>query len=194
MTIYYLMVKTHNITGLQYLCQTKKKDPYKYLGSGIYWKRHLKKHGADITTKIVKECSSKQELSEFGLYYSSLWNIVEDASWANMIPESGSGGRATFGETHCMKRPEVIAKISGDNHYSKRPGYDKTKHHMIGKNHSGVHNPRFIEVTFKFRNNITGEIVEMTQYDFVSKYKLDQGNINKLISGKYKTCAGWILH
>jgi len=28
MTIYYLMVKTHNITGLKYLCQTSKQDPY----------------------------------------------------------------------------------------------------------------------------------------------------------------------
>jgi len=65
MTIYYLMVKTHNITGLKYLCQTKRKDPHKYLGSGLHWERHLNKHGKDITTEIIRECQSKDELKEW---------------------------------------------------------------------------------------------------------------------------------
>ena len=44
MTIYYLYVKTHRITGLKYLGKTKQ-DPYKYRGSGVYWTSHIKKHG-----------------------------------------------------------------------------------------------------------------------------------------------------
>ena len=92
MSIYYLMVKTHNTTGLKYLCQTKHPDPYAYLGSGTYWRRHLKKHGKEITTEIIKECQTKDELKHHGLHYSELWNVVESKEWANLKPETGDGG------------------------------------------------------------------------------------------------------
>ena len=93
MTIYTLYVKTHNITGLKYFGFTTSKDPHKYTGSGVYWKLHLKKHGYDYTTEIRRECQSKDELREWGLYYSNLWNIVENNDWANLKEEVGDGGR-----------------------------------------------------------------------------------------------------
>jgi len=92
MTIYYLMVKTHKITGLKYLCQTTQQNPHEYLGSGTYWKRHLKKHGTDISTEILRECQTRADLREWGLHYSSLWNVEKNVEWANIIPESGTGG------------------------------------------------------------------------------------------------------
>jgi hypothetical protein len=90
--IIYLYVKTHNITGLKYLGKTINKDPYKYPDSGTYWTRHLKVHGYDCTTEILKECTSKEEVAELGIYYSELWNIVESDDWANLIAENGDGG------------------------------------------------------------------------------------------------------
>ena len=193
MTIYYLCVKTHEKTGLKYLCQTRRKNPNKYLGSGLYWKRHLQKHGANITTEIIKECTSKEELSKWGLYYSELWDIVNDPSWANLIPEFGSGGRTTFGDNNPMKSLEVRNKVSGLNHYTKHKDYDKSKHHSLGKIHTGKNNPRFNANVYKFKNTSTNEVVVMTQYDFVSTYNLDQGNINKLVSGKCKMRYGWVI-
>jgi hypothetical protein len=92
MTI-YLYVKTHNKTGLKYLGQTSAKDPHKYSGSGTYWRQHLKKHGHDYTTTILKECQTKEELSKAGIYYSNLWNVVESDEWANLKIEQGDGGR-----------------------------------------------------------------------------------------------------
>lgn len=92
MTI-YLYVKTHNKTGLKYLGQTSAKDPHKYSGSGVYWKLHLKKHGYDYTTEILKECQSKEELKNLGTYYSNLWNVIESEEWANLKIEQGDGGR-----------------------------------------------------------------------------------------------------
>lgn len=92
MTIYYLYVKTQTTTGLKYLGQTIKKDPHKYPGSGKRWRSHLDKHGYDYTTEIIKECQTNEELKEWGLYYSDLWNIVDSSDWANLKPESGSGG------------------------------------------------------------------------------------------------------
>lgn len=98
MTIYYLMIKTHNITGLKYLCQTKR-NPFAYKGSGKDWKPHLKKYGKDHTTVILQECQSKEELGYWGRHYSQLWNIVNaqddygNKIWANRIPETGGGGQ-----------------------------------------------------------------------------------------------------
>lgn len=89
MTI-YLYVKTHSKTGLKYLGKTSK-NPYTYLGSGIDWKRHLKEHGVAHTTEIIKECNSNKELSEWGRYYSALWNVASSKQWANRIPETGGG-------------------------------------------------------------------------------------------------------
>ena len=92
MTI-YLYVKTHTKTGLKYLGQTTAKDPHTYPGSGVYWTHHLKKHGKDYTTEIIRECQTKEELKEWGIYYTNLWNIVESNSWANLKAEQGDGGR-----------------------------------------------------------------------------------------------------
>ena len=96
MTI-YLMVKTHQKTGLKYLCKTTK-NPFKYHGSGIDWRKHLKKYGFDYDTEIVMECASQSELYYWGSYYSKLWNVVSGQDdygnkiWANRIPETGGGG------------------------------------------------------------------------------------------------------
>jgi hypothetical protein len=98
MNIYYLYVKTHRITGLKYLGQTKQ-DPFIYSGSGKYWKSHLKKHGVDINTEIIKECQTKDELKNWGAHYSNLWNVVESNEWANLMPELGDGAMPGYKRT-----------------------------------------------------------------------------------------------
>ena len=40
----WLYIKKHAVTGMLYVGTTIR-DPYKYLGSGTVWKRHIKKHG-----------------------------------------------------------------------------------------------------------------------------------------------------
>ena len=89
----YLYKKTHNNTGLKYLGKTISADPYKYPGSGVYWTNHLKVHGNDVTTEILKECQSEEELIEWGKHYSLLWNVVESDEWANLTEEAGPGGK-----------------------------------------------------------------------------------------------------
>lgn len=61
MTI-YLYKKTHKDTGLKYLGKTIAKDPYSYLGSGVYWTRHLESHGNNVETEILRECSIEEKL------------------------------------------------------------------------------------------------------------------------------------
>jgi len=127
--IIYLYIKTHNQTGLKYLGKTHSPDPYKYPGSGLYWTRHLKEHGNDVTTEILKECSSPEEIKYWGLYYSELWNIVDARDehgrklWANLRPEEGIGGWG--GKQNPDYDPENISRkrerMLGENNPARNP-------------------------------------------------------------------------
>lgn len=122
MTI-YLYVKTHNKTGLKYLGRTIRSDPHQYPGSGMYWRRHLKQHGVDYSTEILRECETMEEVAQWGLYYSNLWNVVESDDWANLIPETGTGsGRSADGYGYVV--PETTRqRIS--NTMKGRPAHNK---------------------------------------------------------------------
>jgi hypothetical protein len=106
-------MKTHNITGKKYLGQTTSKDPFTYKGSGKCWKQHIRKHGYDVVTEILKECSTKEEVKYWGEYYTNLWNVVDSREWANLKPESGDGGSVkgtNLGRKHSTKTKEKISK------------------------------------------------------------------------------------
>jgi len=124
MTIYKLYIKTHNKTGLKYLGFTKSEDPHKYTGSGEYWIPHLKIYGRDYTTEIIQECYSKEEVKEWGLYYSNLWDIVNAKHqngkkiWANLKPESGEGGSTT----EAAKKQQITKKLRGTDKIGARKG------------------------------------------------------------------------
>lgn len=87
-----LMIKTHNVTGLKYLCYTQKDDHNLYKGSGKYWKRHLKDHGDDITTELLYETEDYNNFIEYAIFKSKEFNIVESKDWANLRIEDGNGG------------------------------------------------------------------------------------------------------
>lgn len=131
MTI-YLYKKTHNITGLKYLGKTSK-DPFNYTGSGQEWKPHLKEHGYDVTTEILKECQSKEELSYWGRYYSELWDIVDSPDWANKIPETGGGGPASE-ETRKKMRESRAKQVFTKETNAKRA--ESLKGKTLGSKHS----------------------------------------------------------
>lgn len=88
----YLYIKTHNKTGLKYFGKTTRKNPHTYNGSGVYWKKHLKKHGNDVSTEIIGEFISADECKEFALNFSKKYNITESLEWANLKDENGLDG------------------------------------------------------------------------------------------------------
>ena len=124
----FIYLKTHNNTGLKYLGFTTK-DPFKYRGSGQYWKRHLSKHGNDITTKILVECNTREEARKVGIYYSDLWNVVESTEFANLIPETVDG---TSGYHHTYDTKKRISKSNN--------GKAKSEEHKrnISKGRKGI--------------------------------------------------------
>jgi len=107
--IIYLYKKTHSKTGLQYLGKTTQ-NPTKYKGSGKVWLSHIKKHGYDVTTEILKICETNEEIKIWGVFYSKIWNVVEDKSWANLKPEEGTGFAS--GEFNPSKRQDLRKKRS----------------------------------------------------------------------------------
>jgi len=143
MTI-YLMVKTHNITGLKYLCKTTQKNPFKYKGSGIDWLAHLKRYGTEHTTEIIMMCANQSELHFWGKYYSSLWNVVNGQDdfgnkiWANKIPESGGGGTGSKKGRFCSNTRRQRLAIAG----AGRIHSDDTKK-KISKANKGKKRPEF---------------------------------------------------
>ncbi len=86
------MVKEAVETGLLYLCQTSRPDPFSYRGSGKRWVYHIKKHNPTIVTYILGIFFNMEDLREAGLYYSKLYKVVESDKWANLVMEQGSGG------------------------------------------------------------------------------------------------------
>lgn len=89
----YLYIKEHYITGLKYFGKTYERDPKKYLGSGIYWKNHIRKHGKEfVRTTWSQLFTDENELVEFATNFSIQNNIVESKEWANLKIENGLDG------------------------------------------------------------------------------------------------------
>lgn len=132
----YLMIKTHQITGLKYLCKKVTDSDTKaisYKGSGTRWNNHLKVHGKQINTDILAkyELEKVEEFSKLCLEYSSKFNIVVSDEWANLIEETGKPGtkigvycgeNGTFsGKKHKLEtRQKMSAANRGDNNVMRR--------------------------------------------------------------------------
>ncbi len=122
----YLYLKTHNKTGLKYLGKTER-DPYTYQGSGKLWKKHINKHGYDVTTEILFETTDLEEFRKVGLEYSEKLNIVESEEFANLMVEYGDGAihteetrqkisestKATMNEKSA-KHSEIMKRVYSD--------------------------------------------------------------------------------
>ena len=87
-----LYIKTHRITGLKYFGKTERDDPFKYKGSGLLWRRHIKKHGYDIDTEIYFQTESEEEAIREAVIFSKVNDIVNSDLWANLTDENGIGG------------------------------------------------------------------------------------------------------
>lgn len=95
--MYYLMIKTCNVTGLKYLCMKKTDNEnmcFIYKGSGIYWRRHIKLHNSAITTKIIFKTNDVEEFKLYASKKSQELGVPGDG-WANIIPETGPGVKLT---------------------------------------------------------------------------------------------------
>lgn len=90
----YLYIKQHTITGKLYFGKTVK-NPEKYLGSGLHWKAHIKKHGNEHVVNLWYYLfDSMNECISFALEFSNKMNIVESDQWLNLTVENSISGGA----------------------------------------------------------------------------------------------------
>lgn len=68
------------------------------MGSGVYWRRHIKKHNCTWDTQIIGHYPTPDDLRAAGEHHSLLWDIVNSKEWANCIPEIGDGGPTVKGK------------------------------------------------------------------------------------------------
>lgn len=114
---YYLLLKEHNDTNLKYLCKftegVKIKSPFKYKGSGKYWKRHIKKYGNNVSTTILYNGKCEKKLSALAIFWSGVYDVVNNKEFANLIPENGldGGGLHTKGKHLTKEHKEKISKF-----------------------------------------------------------------------------------
>lgn len=171
----YLYIKQHKITGLKYLGKTTR-NPYKYKGSGTYWKNHLKKHGNLINTTWTKLFYDIDELVKVSLILSNILNIIESKNWANMRLEDGlSGGDTSNSENY----KQGMLKY----HLSLNPK-DYATFGMKGKKQS----EKFISA-IKESNNCP-VICENKKYNSIKEAQIDYPNISvrkRLDNPKYPT-------
>jgi hypothetical protein len=201
MSIYYLYIKTHKITGLNYLGQTYK-NPYNYKGSGKYWKLHLKKHGNDVHTNIIMKCYTKSALKEWGLYYSKLWSVVQSKKWANLMPEIGDGSDAEYMR---MKRADPNSGYHQENfkkamhyHAKKRMEDTQYKENISTKVSKSIKN-LWKTTEYQEKNcekyivtNPEGESFEiMNLNEFCRNKELGLGNMWSVSVGKRNHHKGW---
>lgn len=209
MTI-YPYVKTHNQTGLKYLGKTSR-NPYKYRGSSKIWLTHLKENGVDISTEVIKECETQEELCFWGKHYSKLWDIVEDPSWANKIPETGGGpGRSGHhkGKNNPMygkprndlkaeNSPNKTANRRNDtSHYSRMrwqdPEYRDIKTKQLKELWS---NPDYL-AKMKLRNKSIKPVTVLgikynSLVEAATKLGLDASTVSKRCSSSHERFSDW---
>lgn len=118
----YLYIKEHQQTGLKYFGKTVQ-DPFKYQGSGTYWKNHLKVHGDYVSTQVIFSSNDKEECKKFAIKFSLENDIVNSEEWANLKIEELDGG----GDCSHLHTPEIYAKASLKKIGQKRNKESKEK-------------------------------------------------------------------
>ena len=142
----HLYVKQHKITGLKYFGKTSKKDPYVYLGSGKYWRRHLKIHGSEIETIEVWTFENDEDCERFALDFSNKNNIVESKEWANLRLENGKDGNPVGSPGMKGKDNPRYGKTKEQNPFYKKKHSPETIE-LYKKQKENGNNPRAKKIT-----------------------------------------------
>lgn len=120
-----LYIKTHNATGLKYFGKTNRIDPENYIGSGKYWKRHIKKHGYDVTTEIYGIFDNLDSCQQAALDFSIKNNIVESTQWANLQNENGLDGAPVGHKGHKFTSAQIEKMSKSSKERWANPEYKK---------------------------------------------------------------------
>jgi hypothetical protein len=141
-----LMIKTHSITNLKYLCITSKENWVEYPGSGSYWKKHLDKHGYTFSTELIFCCDDYEIFKYVCIEYSNILNVVESSIFANQIPESGYGEH---------DRPNVVVWWDFASQEQKDDVFARRAKSLSNNGNHWAHNTTLtVDVVSKIKNSL----------------------------------------
>tara|TARA_R110000764_G_scaffold11417_6_gene34251 strand:+ start:3902 stop:4480 length:579 start_codon:yes stop_codon:yes gene_type:complete len=167
----YLYEKIHTKTGLKYFGKTKK-DPETYLGSGVFWRRHINKYGTEyVINNILWSFESEEEAKAFAENYSIENDIVNSKQYANLIPEYLTGGDTSMTKAwrigmskrvqtffaHSDETKEKLRKPkkSKENYKNHRPPSSKGKVYI----NNGIEQHRILpEEVSKYEGYVIGKL------------------------------------
>lgn len=198
-----LLVLEHQKTGLKYFCKTTRLHEINaYKGSGMYWERHMKVHGREITRGVVGVYYDRKRLVEAALKFSADNDIVKSDAWANCIPENGLDG-AGAGELHWChgkehpskgtKRPHV-GKIGADNPMFGKPSAMRGKKNLgASLAHKGRKRPegggKKPHAVIGTKDGVTVEFDSVA--DAARFINGNRSSIHRCCNGKAKTGGGY---
>lgn len=110
----FLYIKRHIVTGILYFGKTTK-NPDKYKGSGLLWRRILRKHGTNVETLWYCLFLDQESCTDFALKFSKINNIVESDQWANLVEENGIDGALVGHPSFITDYTEVSKKLSDNS-------------------------------------------------------------------------------
>jgi hypothetical protein len=200
-----LLVQTHNVTGLKYFCKTiHLEKAHWYKGSGTVWKRHLKKHGNDVSTGIMGVYYDRQRCVEAALEFSRTHNIVASKEWANLVEENAETG-AQGGDKHPMfgrphpQKGTTTSKLKGRYVGALNPMYGKPSpmrgKHNVGASlaHKGRARPegggKKPHAVIGTKDGITVEFNSVS--DAARFINGNRSSVHKCCTGKQKTGGGY---
>jgi hypothetical protein len=194
------------LNNYYYFGKTSNQNIELYHGSGVVWKKIIKKHGKEnIKTLWVSDWYyDADEIRQVALHFSEENNIIESLKWANCKLEDGLDGGAQ--PKHIVEK--TASKLKGKKHseeqrkakserqrgkkkseewVNKRIGSIYKKHkewEIFGENHWNSD-----KTLYEFENIHSGEKVIALKSTF--NKMIGGGHVNRIITGERKTTKGW---
>lgn len=189
----YLYIKQHSITKKKYFGKTTNPNPIKYLGSGKYWLRHIKKHGIQFVETIwISDLYYDTSIREPALHFSCENKIdTTPTIWANLEPEDGLSG----GVAGTKQSAETISKRTGKK---RNPHSQESKDKMSAARTGKKLGPHSQETKDKISASNKGRILSEESKDKISasltgrlrsdetKSKISAANKGKILSEETK--------
>lgn len=141
-----------------------------YKGSGLHWIRHIKTHNPDyVITLWYQLYDNIFDINTDALSMSKSFDIVNNQSWLNLIPETGVDGSIQYNNISNLKKPQ------------NTKGIPKSKSHTEKK-------LKFYKISTP--NGI--EIVILGLHKFCKQLKLNTGHMAQVAMKKENHHKGWL--
>jgi hypothetical protein len=123
-----LYIKQCPHCGKKYFGKSIRNDIENYTGSGLYWKRHLKKHKVNPIHLWNSDWYYDTSISRFATKFSGINRISESSNWANMKPENGRDGGFSDSDRELAKN----SQSKEEKHIQSSKNGKKVKEMKIG--------------------------------------------------------------